>query len=174
MRALLLATARPGTGRAIVDVVAADDRVPRAFPVYGPFDAALELVVEDRTDLRDVLAVVNDVEATTATETLLEMEVEELAEAPAPRHRDGLHALALVDESKAQGCDLAHELFSAARKVADAVDDAYPLLGRFDDAVWLTVRDLAGIEDAVRGIEAIAGVADLRVLVERPGGDRTG
>lgn len=167
MRATILVTTTPGGGPDVVDAVSGDDRFDRAFATLGPFEAVLEVTAGDHADLLDAIAIVNDVEAQQASETLLDMAVEEEADAPEPVFgTGGVRALMLVDEDKHRGCHYAHTLFEAVLDAHDAVEDAYPLLGRFDDTVWLRGANLREITAAVRAIQQLEGVADARVLVE--------
>lgn len=167
MRATILVTTTPGGGPDVVDAVAEDDRFPRAFATLGSVEAVLEARAVDHADLLDAIAVVNEVDAQQASETLLDMDVEEEHEAPDPIHgTGGVAGLCLLDESKHRGCHYAHTLFEAARKAHPAVEDAYPLLGRFDDAVWLRGDDLAGLTEAVRSVQALEGVQASRVMVQ--------
>lgn len=169
MRATILVTTTPGGGPDVVDAVRDDDRFGRALATLGPFEAALEVTATDHADLLDAIAVVNDVQAQQASETLLDMAVQEEADAPAPAFgTGGTRALLLVDEDKRRGCHYAHTLFAAARKAHSAVEDTYPLLGRFDDSIWLRGDDLAELTQAIRAVQALDGVADTLALVEAP------
>lgn len=169
MRATILVTTTPGGGPDVVDAVEGDDRFDRALATLGSFEAALEVTADDHDDLLDAIAVVNDVDVQQASETLLDMEVAEEADAPDPAFGTGpRRALALVDESKHRGCHYAHTLFEAARKAHPTVEDAYPLLGRFDDSVWLAGEDLEALTDGLRAVQALDGVADTLTLVEAP------
>ncbi len=166
MRAVILVTTTPGGGPAVVQATEGDGRFTRRLATLGPFEAVFEVEAGDHDDLLDVIAVVNDVEAQQASETLLDMAVEEEADAPPPAYgTGGLEALVLLDESKARGCHYAHTLFEAAIKAHEAVEACYPLLGRFDDAAWLRAEDLATLTDAVRALQGLEGVRASTVLV---------
>lgn len=170
MRAVILVTTTPGGGPSVVQATEGDDRFTRQLATLGPFEAVFEVEVDDHDDLLDAIAVVNDVDEQQASETLLDMAVEEEASAPDPVHGSGgLAALVLLDEEKDRGCHYAHTLFEAATEAHDAVEACYPLLGRFDDAAWLRAEDLGELTAAVRALQVLEGVRAGTVLVEAAG-----
>lgn len=153
----------------MVEATQGDDRFTRAFATLGSFEAVCEVEADDHADLLDAISVVNDVEAQQASETLLDMAVEEEEQAPAPSFGGGaIRALVLVDESKHRGCHYAHTLFEAALKAHDGIEDAYPLLGRFDDSIWISGDDLGEVTEALRAVQELDGVAASVTLVEAP------
>lgn len=172
MRAVILATTAPGRGSEVVEAVEGDDRFTRAFATFGPFEAVFEVRAKDHDDLLEAVAAVNGVEALLASETLLDMQVEEERSAPAPlRGKGEARALALIMENKSQGCHYAHTLFVEIRKAEGAVvEDAYPLLGRYDDAVWLRARDLDAMARATRSLAGLEGIREMLTMIEAPNG----
>lgn len=160
MRIAILASTPPGRA---AEAVADAPPTRRAFATFGPVDAVLEADADGREGLLEVLDGVNTVPAVTGTETLTEMAGEPSSEPPA----DGLQALCLLGESKAAGCDAATRLPVRLRKIA-GVDDVYPVLGRFDQAVWIVADDLAKIAACADAIAEDDDVVEQTTLVQRP------
>ncbi len=79
-----------------------------------------------------------------------------------------MRGVVLVKQEK-QGKGLAYTrpFHEAARKVAGVVE-AYPILGRFDDVVFLEAKDYDGLLEASRRIGLIPGVKSTETLPERP------
>ncbi len=79
-----------------------------------------------------------------------------------------MRGVVLVKQEKAgKGLAYTRPFHEAARKVSGVVE-AYPVLGRFDDVVFLETKDYGGLLEASRQIGLIPGVKSTETLPERP------
>ncbi len=70
-------------------------------------------------------------------------------------------------EKQGKGLGYTRPFHEAARKIAGVVE-AYPILGRFDDVIFLETRDYDGLLEASRQIGLVPGVKSTETLPERP------
>ena len=75
IRACILVETRPGAHTDVVSALKDDPRVKAVFPTLGRVDVVLNVHVENRKELTEVIAKINDVEGQLASDTLLDMEV---------------------------------------------------------------------------------------------------
>ncbi len=79
-----------------------------------------------------------------------------------------MRGVVLVKQEKAgKGLGYTRPFHEAARKIAGVVE-AYPILGRFDDVIFLETRDYDGLLEASRQIGLVPGVKSTETLPERP------
>ncbi len=79
-----------------------------------------------------------------------------------------MRGLVLVKQEKGgKGLAYTRPFHEAARKVAGVVE-AYPVLGRFDDVVFVETKDYNGLLEASRRVGAIPGVKSTETLPEGP------
>ncbi len=75
-------------------------------------------------------------------------------------------AVLVKQEKGGKGLGYTRPFHEAARKIA-GVAEAYPVLGRFDDVVFLETRDYNGLLEASRRIGLVPGVKSTETLPER-------
>lgn len=76
-------------------------------------------------------------------------------------------AVLVKQEKQGKGLAYAKAFHDAARKIRGVLD-AYPVLGRFDDVVFLESEDYETILDLSGRIAAIPGVKSTETLPEGP------
>ncbi len=70
-------------------------------------------------------------------------------------------------EKQGEGLAYTRAFHEAARKLAGVVE-AYPVLGRFDDVVFLEVKDYSALLEVSRRVALIPGVKSTETLPEGP------
>jgi len=79
-----------------------------------------------------------------------------------------MRGVVLVKQTKeGRGLGYVKDFHNAARRIPGVVD-SYPVLGRFDDVVWLEAKDYEGLLEAKRRLGAIPGVKSTETLPEGP------
>ncbi len=79
-----------------------------------------------------------------------------------------MRGIVLVKQDKqGKGLGYTRPFHEAARKIAGVLE-AYPVLGRFDDVVFLEAKDYNGLLEASRRIGLIPGVKSTETLPEGP------
>lgn len=79
-----------------------------------------------------------------------------------------MRGVVLVKQTKeGRGLGYVEKFHDAARRIPGVVD-SYPVLGRFDDVVWLETKDYESLLGAKRRLGAIPGVKSTETLTEGP------